>query len=164
MPDMNMYGKVSPDEYPFTDKYRFWIGQEDGEDYVSFDRGMGALSDAIVLWSLIDPERRQEIESYIKTEIEQEWNLFWEHKYPGGYRVTVEQIKRLLEMIDDVDLKADKLVDADGKVLPQHYDFVVKTFGPLTAEAGFQKELSNVYWLKAFMRKAVELNYELAFG
>jgi len=161
MPSMLMIGKALKEEFPFDDKYRFYIGSdEENGDYVSFNRGMEALSDAIVLWDLISPQVRQEFEGFVRNEIEVEWNEF----ETGGYRVTVEQTKRLLEMIDDIDLKVDRFVDAPGKVLPEHYDFVSKRIGLHTGNDRIGRMMTNVYWLKAFMRKAVELNYELAFG
>lgn len=167
MADLYMLGRVSPQERPFfKSDYWFYIGRvENGEDedYVSFTRGTNMLENAMFLWDLIAPERRKAYRQFLKNEIEIERNQL----DSGGYLVSVEQVKQILEMIDGLDEKLEKFLDVDGRVLPEHVQHIQRVAPSQTFDNGeldgnaLRGEISEVKMIKRFLLEAIELDYPL---
>lgn len=167
MADLYLLGKVSKEEHPyFDDDYWFYISRvENGEeDCVAFNKGTNMLGDVMFLWDLISSENRKKYYEFLKNEIEVESN----HLDSGGYLITVEQVKHILEMIDNLDEKLEKFLDADGRVLPQYIRLIQQIYPSQTFDDGeldrdaLRGEISKVRMMKRFLQEAIKLNYPLA--
>ncbi len=166
---LHLIGKVSEKQFPFDNEYLFYFGlieKGEEENFVSFRRGEVVLNRTMQLWDLINPQVRKDFNLLMKNEIETDEN----ERESGGYLVSVEQIKIILELIDEVDERVEKFLDSENKVLPQYVEYVHQHFGLIVDESSqlslteLSRAIGEAQIMKEFLKKAIEFNYPLTIG
>ena len=175
---MWMLGKPPKNSNFDKDEYSFYIGtiENDDEDFVNYRKGMSELFGTFSLWHLADESRANELGDFFDKVMHSELNDR-EVLYPGekkyGFLVDVETIKKLYELIGDIDeTVAKRFTENDqDKTIPNYYALPDKEghlkdkgFGEIDEKTGrlsLRNDIFSVESIKWFLRMAIDNNREL---
>lgn len=121
------------------------------------------LSNAVVLWQMIDPEKAVQLERMFNEELQ----------YPPNQsilRLERNQIERLIVLLQGIETAAiGKIMDKDYHVLPGKIDYINKHAPGLAMRTTNSQgniiyvldRITEVEWLRAFLETALNLEVDV---